>query len=162
MYDDGVLRITRSGRPPVLALAGEIDEATYPGLVSALEQAVNGEREVHFDLAGVAYCDLAGVRAIVCMTGADGGGHDGARRVVLHQLRPELMTVLRIVGWDSTPGLALAEPASGNDRSENPAGPSAGYIRRDPGIHHFPGRALRAPTGGGGASAPVLPACLQS
>ena len=122
MYDDGVLRITRSCRPPVLALAGEIDEATYPGLVSALEQAVNGEREVHFDLAGVAYCDLAGLRAIVCMTGADGGGHDGARRVVLHQLRPELMTVLRIVGWDSTPGLALAEPASGN----SPATPDPG------------------------------------
>jgi anti-anti-sigma factor len=106
MYDDGVLRITRAGRPPVVALAGEIDEATYPGLVGALDQAVDGESEVHFDLAGVEYCDLAGLRAIICVTGADRGGR---RRVVLHQLAPELQTVLRIVGWDSIPGLTMED-----------------------------------------------------
>jgi anti-anti-sigma regulatory factor len=115
VYDDGVLRITRSGSPPVLALAGEIDEASYPGLLSALGQAADGQPEVHFDFAGVEYCDLAGLRAIVCMTGADGNGSgSGWRRVVLHQMRPELMTVLRIVGWDATPGLALDEPVSRN------------------------------------------------
>jgi anti-anti-sigma regulatory factor len=113
VYDDGILRITRSGSPPVVALAGEIDEATYPGLVATLAQAVDEHGEVHFDLAGVEYCDLAGLRAIVCVTGADHGGHGTRRRVVLHRLRPELMTVLRIVGWDSTPGLALGEPAIG-------------------------------------------------
>lgn len=110
VYDDGVLRIICSGSPPVLTLAGEIDEASYPGLLSALGQAVDGQPEVHFDFAGVEYCDLAGLRAIVCMTGADGNdGDSGWRRVVLHQMRPELVTVLRIVGWDATPGLALDE-----------------------------------------------------
>jgi anti-anti-sigma factor len=110
VYDDGVLRITRSGTPPVVALAGEIDEATYPGLMKALDEAVDGQSEVHFDLAGVRYCDLAGLRAIVCVTGAGRDGRGGRRRVVLHQLPPELETVLRIVGWDSTPGLGLDEP----------------------------------------------------
>jgi anti-anti-sigma regulatory factor len=109
VYDDGVLRITRSGRPPVVALAGEIDEATYPGLVDALDQAVEGQSEVHFDLAGVEYCDLAGLRAIICVTGVGLDGRGGWRRVVLHELSPELQTVLRIVGWDSTPGLTLDE-----------------------------------------------------
>jgi anti-anti-sigma regulatory factor len=113
VYDDGVLRITRSDRPPVVALAGEIDEATYPGLVAALDQAVDGQREVHFDLAGVEYCDLAGLRAIVCVTGIDLDGRGGWRRVVLHELPPELQTVLRIVGWDSTPGLTMDERPGG-------------------------------------------------
>lgn len=120
MYDDGVLRITCSGSPPVLALAGEIDEATYPGLVRALDEAAGGEREVHFDLAGVEYCDLAGLRAIVCVTGADRDGQGGWRRVVLHHLRPELMTVLRIVGWDSTAGLTLDEPAGNHLLASDP------------------------------------------
>jgi ABC-type transporter Mla MlaB component len=106
VYDDGVLRITQSGPPPVLALAGEIDEATFPGLLNALDQALDGQSEVHFDLAGVEYCDLAGLRAIICVAGAGG---DGRRCVVLHRLPPELQTVLRIVGWDSTPGLTMDE-----------------------------------------------------
>ena len=37
IYDDGVLRVTWAGSPPVLTLAGEIDESTYPGLVGALK-----------------------------------------------------------------------------------------------------------------------------
>jgi anti-anti-sigma factor len=114
MYDDGVLRITRSGRPPVVTLAGEIDEATYPGLMIALGQVADGQSEVHFDLGGVEYCDLAGLRAIVCVTGADRDGHGGWRRVVLHQLSPELQTVLQIIGWDSTPGLVLDEAPCGS------------------------------------------------
>jgi anti-anti-sigma regulatory factor len=113
IYDDGTLRITCSGRPPVVALRGDIDEATWPSLMPALEEAVDGQSEVHFDFAGVAYCDLAGLRAIISLTGTsrDGGtGHDGGavlRCIVLHQVAPELERVLRILGWDSTPGLAL-------------------------------------------------------
>ena len=113
IYDDGTLRITCSGHPPVVALRGDIDEATWPSLVRALEEAVDGQSEVHFDFAGVDYCDLAGLRAVISLTGTshDGGtGHDGGavlRRIVLHQVAPELERVLRILGWDSTPGLAL-------------------------------------------------------
>jgi ABC-type transporter Mla MlaB component len=118
VYDDGVLRITNTTNPPGLAIAGEIDESTYPGLLSALRGA-GGRAEIHFSLGGVRYCDLAGLRAIVCATGADGcensgnGHHGGRRAVVLHQVPPQLITVLRIVGWDSTPGLTLDPPGGG-------------------------------------------------
>ncbi len=114
VYDDGVLRITNTADPPGLAIAGEIDESTYDGLIATLGKLTYGAAEVHVSLGGVSYCDLAGLRAIVCVTGAGGGagcnGNGDARRVVLHEVPPQLATVLRIVGWDSTPGLALDQP----------------------------------------------------
>ena len=125
VYDDGVLRITNTADPPGLAIAGEIDESTYDGLIGTLGKLTHGPAEVHVSLRGVSYCDLAGLRAIVCVTGAGGGagsnGNGDARRVVLHEVPPQLATVLRIVGWDSAPGLALDQPwgsggAPGSDR----------------------------------------------
>ena len=122
LYDDGVLRVTATDDPPGLAIAGEIDESTYPGLVSALDKLMNGPAEIHVSLTQVSYCDLAGLRAIVRMTGADGSGpgggaegsgNGGSRRVVLHGVSRPLKAVLQIVGWDSIPGLALDQPDSG-------------------------------------------------
>jgi hypothetical protein len=114
VYDDGVLRITNTDDPPGLAIVGEIDESTYDGLIGALGRFAHGPGEVHVSMGGVSYCDLAGLRAIVRVTGADGGarGNDGgdSRRVVLHEVPPQLAAVLRIVGWDSTPGLAVDQP----------------------------------------------------
>jgi ABC-type transporter Mla MlaB component len=112
VYDDGVLRITSTDDPPGLAIAGEIDESTYDGLVGALGTFAHGPAELHVSLGGVSYCDLAGLRAIVCVTGADRGaaschGDGDTRRVVLHEVPAQLATVLRIVGWDSTPGLEV-------------------------------------------------------
>lgn len=71
---DDVLRITKSESLPGLILAGEIDESSYPVLVQSLT-ALDPDRDVHVDLSGVAYCDLAGLRAIVC---AGGPGNDGS------------------------------------------------------------------------------------
>jgi anti-anti-sigma regulatory factor len=113
LYDDGILRITRTGWPPVLALVGEIDESVYPGLVSALgEFTGEGHCDIHVDLAGVEYCDLAGLRAVVLLAGASDHCPDG-RRVVLHAIAPQLRRVLSILGWDSTAGLALDELPAG-------------------------------------------------
>ncbi len=106
IYDDGVLRIT--GVRPVFAIAGEIDESTYAGLVGVLDELGDTGGEVQLDLAGVQYCDLAGLRAIVALTGA---GHVGnGRRVVLRDVPPHLRKVLEIVGWDTTPGLTMDGP----------------------------------------------------
>jgi ABC-type transporter Mla MlaB component len=113
VYDDGVLRITSTSNPPGLTLEGEIDESTYPGLVQALQTSTKDRAEVHFSLGGVRYCDLAGLRAIVRATGVgeDGGnGYGHGRRVVLHEVPAQLIKVLRIVGWDATPGLAVDQP----------------------------------------------------
>ena len=48
-----------------LAITGEIDEATYPALVTSLHELAEGHEVVQLDLSGVSYCDLAGLRAIV-------------------------------------------------------------------------------------------------
>ncbi len=115
VYDDGVLRITSTSHPPGLTLEGEIDESTYSGLVHALQVSAKDRAEVHFSLGGVRYCDLAGLRAIVRTTGIGGedNGSGRGRRVVLHQVPAQLLKVMRIVGWDATPGLAVDQPADG-------------------------------------------------
>ena len=105
VYDDGVLQMMMpAGSPPGLAIAGEIDEDTYPALVGELEELAN-TAEIHLHLAGVKYCDLAGLRAIVRLASTSGGSL--GRRLVLHDLPPQLRRILGIVGWDSTPGLVI-------------------------------------------------------
>ncbi len=70
-YDDGVLRISRRAGAR-LVLAGEIDEETYPALVSSLGEVAAGAAEVHIDLSAVRYCDLAGLRAMIRLAGPGG------------------------------------------------------------------------------------------
>lgn len=104
VYDDGVLRITATTKPPGLAIAGEIDEDTYPALTAKLEELA-GAGEIHLNLADVQYCDLAGLRAMIRLAGA--GRSSDSRQVVLHDVPPRLKTVLGILGWDSAPGLVI-------------------------------------------------------
>jgi ABC-type transporter Mla MlaB component len=105
IYDDGVLRLARTDHPPGLVIAGEVDEAGYPALVAAL-RAVRELAKVHVDMTQVSYCDLAGLRAIVLLADSGPGGR---RQVVLDQIPPQLLAVLRIVGWDVTPGLTIVK-----------------------------------------------------
>ena len=112
---------------------GEIDESTYPGLVGALKESADGHTEIHVSLAEVDYCDLAGLRAIILLTGTDSYGDNGERppeqasgaaRGAL-----QLQTVLRIVGWDSVPGLALDGQQGGSQprpAGRTGVGPQAG------------------------------------
>jgi hypothetical protein len=91
-----------------LAVTGEIDESSFWFFAEALDALAEGSL-VRIDLAGVEYCDIAGLRLMVRLTGADNlnGDHEGARRVVLHAAAPHLRAVLGILGWDRTPGLVL-------------------------------------------------------
>ena len=109
MNDVEVLRFSSTGDPPVLMMAGEIDEDTYPVLVRKLAEL--GAGDIHLSLAGVEFCDLAGLRAIVRLAGPGRG--EAARRVVLHEVPAQLQTVLGIVGWDSTPGLVIDNRPAG-------------------------------------------------
>jgi anti-anti-sigma factor len=104
-YDNGVLRITQVVSPAGLAIAGEIDEATYPALVTSLHELAEEHPVVHLDLSGVSYCDLAGLRAIVRLAVDGGAAHP--RQVVLHGVPQHIRTVLAITGWDALPGLAV-------------------------------------------------------
>jgi hypothetical protein len=111
-YYDGVLRVIWAGSPPVVLIAGEVDESRYSGLVSALECPAGCEGDIHVNLAELAFCDLPGLRAIlrIARPGRAGEGH-GGRRLVLHDVPFHLRMVLEILGWDSTPGLIMNEPA---------------------------------------------------
>jgi ABC-type transporter Mla MlaB component len=111
-YYDGVLRIICTGRPQIVLIAGEIDDARYLGLVSTLEDLVDPEGDVHVNLAELAYCDLAGLRAILRLAGPGQGDQPhNARSLYLDGVPPYLAAVLSILGWDSTPGLIMNEPA---------------------------------------------------
>lgn len=93
-----------------LAVTGEIDESSFRFFAEALDALAEGITPVHIDLAGVQFCDIAGLRLMVRLTRADdrAGKHRGARRVVLHTAAPHLRIVLGVLGWDRTPGLVLA------------------------------------------------------
>jgi anti-anti-sigma factor len=115
--DDPVLRITRNGDRPELVLAGEIDEFSYPDLTASLAKAADaGAGDLHIDLGAVEYCDIAGLRAIVCATGSPGEAQP-SRRVVLHSVPPHLRKVLRILGWDALPAVVVEEARPSGDRS---------------------------------------------
>jgi anti-anti-sigma regulatory factor len=126
MADHEALRVSSSGSPPWLVIAGEIDESTYPILLAGLA-AAEGYREIRIDLSGVRYCDLAGLHRIVGLSGPSSASGRPIRRVVLHAVPSWLAEILQILGWDTIPGIALEElPLSGG-------GPvvSAGWIRSD-------------------------------
>ena len=109
MADDRVLWITRNGDRPELVLAGEIDEFSYPDLTASLAHAAGAcSGDLHIDLGAVEYCDIAGLRAIVCAAGAPGEARSG-RRVVLHSVPPQLRKVLCILGWDALPAVVIED-----------------------------------------------------
>jgi anti-anti-sigma factor len=108
--DDALLRITRIPGQTAVAIAGEIDDYTRAALVDALRTLTDGLREIHINLAGVEYCDIAGLRAIVLLAGDNGNHRRERTRLVLHEVPEHLRTILHILGWDTTPGLAIEEP----------------------------------------------------
>jgi anti-anti-sigma regulatory factor len=107
-YDDGVLRITRTG-PAALAIAGEIDESTRAGLVATLQKVTSQQPTVEIDLGGVTYCDLAGIRTILLLGGPGGDSQPpSGTQVVLRGTPEEVTTIMQILGWAGSPGLTIA------------------------------------------------------
>jgi anti-anti-sigma factor len=103
---DDVLRITSADGVAGLVIAGEIDESNYRRLVRGLG-ALNPRGDVHIDLSGVDFCDLAGLRAIVCVTEADARSARG--HLTLHAVPDRLRRILEILGWDDMPGVGFAD-----------------------------------------------------
>jgi anti-anti-sigma factor len=94
--------------PPTLHLAGDIDEWTFPDLMQILARtAAAGARRIQVDLADVEYCDVAGLRAIISLAHGQGGDRAAVDEIVFTHLPGPLRRVLRILGWDATPGVIL-------------------------------------------------------
>ena len=102
---DHALRITPASGVLGLVISGEIDESSYRRLVSGLG-VLNPRDDVHIDLSGVEFCDLAGLRAIVCVTEA---GDSAPRHLTLHAVPDRLRRILQILGWDEMPGVGFAD-----------------------------------------------------
>jgi anti-anti-sigma factor len=99
--------IARRSHPAQLLLAGELDICSAPGLAAALSDAADSTGVLHLDLAGVHFCDLAALRAIISLTQASDHQQRPARPVVLHHLPAQTEKILRITGWDTLPGLTI-------------------------------------------------------
>lgn len=105
------LHITVTTPPTTLRLDGVIDESTFGILTRALACARrSGEFPILVDLAGVEFCDVAGLRAIISAADGWDPGCPEAGGITLVHLPSYLATLLRILGWDATPGLTLADP----------------------------------------------------
>jgi ABC-type transporter Mla MlaB component len=100
---DGSLRITWDAGPPRLVLDGDIDLTSHAVLIVALAEAADGTGQVHIDMAGVSFCDVAGMRII--LHGGD-GQPPGPAQVTVHNLSPHLEKLLRLVHRDAAPDLA--------------------------------------------------------
>ena len=108
VYEDDLLRITRTVDPPRLRFQGDIDASNLEAVAEALTVAIVGARDLDLDLSGVAFCDLGGLRAIV--RAAD--SLEPSRRLVLRGTPNHLRRVFEMVGWASLPNLVVGEEAS--------------------------------------------------
>ena len=108
------LRITFHREPATLELAGVIDDSTYPVLARSLARAaLSGAAAIRIDLSEIEFCDLAGLRAITSLANPAGRGPGTVRQVTIAHLPAQLADIIRILGWDATPGVALPGPAAG-------------------------------------------------
>lgn len=117
LFDNGIFAMARRSHPVRLVLAGEVDFSSIPQLTAALLDATDGAGVLHVDLADAYFCDLAALRTIIGL-----GPHSEqqpprrrARSVVLHNVPDHVGRVLRIVGWDTTPGLTIVTGVSSTE-----------------------------------------------
>lgn len=90
---------TRPGREcTVVEVAGELDLATSPQLLEALQQILaGGTRNVVIDLAGVSFMDSSALGTLVVMFKAFG---EAGGRLCLAAAQPQVRSVLAITSVD--------------------------------------------------------------
>ncbi|CAM5254246.1 hypothetical protein SALBM135S_01519 [Streptomyces alboniger] len=117
VWQDELLRITRTFTPPGLALCGEVDDSNVTAVARALraetERAAGRAERRHrtrVDLRELTFIDVCALRLLV-FTGlslyALGGG------MVLDGVAPQVRRVLHVTGWDRVPGLAMGKGREG-------------------------------------------------
>ncbi|MDG6107444.1 MEDS domain-containing protein [Dactylosporangium aurantiacum] len=107
LHDDRRLRIVPTYAPRGLRVQGTVDELSAAPFAEALAHTTQWpEAVVVIDLAELRFIDVAGIRTLVRAAEALPPG----RTLQVRNLAPTLRNVLRIVGWDATPGLTIGEP----------------------------------------------------
>ncbi|HEU5031909.1 MAG TPA: STAS domain-containing protein [Spirillospora sp.] len=103
--DTPLLRIEGAADAPWLRMAGEVDVSNAADLTRALRAArARIDGDLHLDLAGVDFIDVAGLRTLT-LAARDLAGRDGL--LVLHSVTPHIDKLVRLIGWDAVPGLEL-------------------------------------------------------
>ncbi|MEV5979487.1 MEDS domain-containing protein [Streptomyces sp. NPDC052114] len=113
VWQDELLRITRTFTPPGLALCGEVDDSNITAVARALraesERATSRAEDPHrtrLDLRDLTFIDVCALRLLV-FTGlglyAMGGG------LILDGVAPHVRRVMRVTGWDRIPGLDMGK-----------------------------------------------------
>ncbi|HZD73311.1 MAG TPA: ANTAR domain-containing protein [Actinomycetota bacterium] len=102
-FTDEGLWITRRRSPYGLRVRGEVDRSNIDTLAAALAAVIPTSQDLHLDLAGLEFIDVAGIRLLVEQSGRMPPG----RYLVLDGVAPYLRRILALVGWDRTPGLKI-------------------------------------------------------
>jgi anti-anti-sigma factor len=103
LWDEPLLRVISTICPPGLRVEGEVDFCSRDRLAAVLDEAVEfGSGDLHVDLTGVTFIDVAGIRMLT--TVAKTLNRDG-RRLLLHATPPGARKVIHLLGWETTPGL---------------------------------------------------------
>ncbi|MFD4631042.1 MEDS domain-containing protein [Streptomyces sp. NPDC058284] len=113
VWQDELLRITRTFTPPGLALCGEIDDSNVTAVARALraetERATERPDDPHrtrLDLRGLTFIDVCALRLLV-FTGFGLYAMGGA--LVLDGVAPHVRRIMRVTGWDRVPGLDMGK-----------------------------------------------------
>jgi anti-anti-sigma regulatory factor len=102
------LQVSFTHPPALLRVAGVIDESTFGVFRRALvKAAMAGDRNLRVDLAGVEFCDLAGLRSIMSLAEPSGTGQSAVAQVTIAHLPDHLTEIMHILGWDTTPGVVV-------------------------------------------------------
>jgi anti-anti-sigma factor len=97
--------------PPVLHVEGEIDISTAADLRTALERAMAADPKVVVDMAGVTFCDAAGVR-VVLQAAANLNGAGPLRLLNASRVK----RLLDLVGLDGTSCLDIGDEHEPRER----------------------------------------------
>jgi len=110
VHNHTTLRIERLRAGRGYRLSGEIDLRTHDALAAALER-LHGPGDIRLDLSELAFCDAAGLGAMIAL--AERVWPHG--NVILDGVSRQLSKVLAVLNWDLRPNLEIrlraAEPA---------------------------------------------------
>ncbi|MBA8930016.1 anti-anti-sigma regulatory factor [Kutzneria viridogrisea] len=88
-------------------MRGELNHCAAPDLRTALSDVTQVTAgDVHIDLAGVPHLSLD-IARVLATTAIELSTDQ--RQLVVHQLAPHLVDMIRLLGWEQTPGLQVHE-----------------------------------------------------
>ncbi|NAS21058.1 STAS domain-containing protein [Herbidospora sp. NEAU-GS84] len=104
LLETALLRIRRTFAPDGIQVEGEIDATSAADLARQLSEATGVvPGDLHVDLHGVTFIDLAGLRALVDTAKSLGD----QRELVLGPVPDHVNHLMRLIGWHTAPGLRI-------------------------------------------------------